>query len=288
MTSVRPIAFAGLAKELTISLLLPRRGRRTSAPVAKHLFNPRLRALRRDRAARTGPELFLFDRAFDDCLDRLRDFPRRFERALLVGCPTPEWPERLAEMASEIEVVDPGAIFASRAGGRQIEEDRHDFGERAFDLCIAIGTLDTVNDLPLAFNRLWHSLKADSPIIGAIAGGNSLPSLRTCLIEAERASGRAVARTHPRIDATSLARLLQSSGFAMPVVDIDRVKMSYADLASLVRDLRGMGQTSVLAQRSPAMSRSTAAAASTAFLSMGDGGRTEETVEILHFLAWKQ
>ena len=256
--------------------------------VNQDLFDRRLRSLRRDRAALIGPELFLYNRAFEDCLDRLRDIPRKYERALLLGCPAPAWPGQLREFANLVEVMDPGAIFSLRAGGRQIEEDRHDFGERQFDLCVAIGTLETVNDLPQALGRLWRSLESDSPIIGAIAGGNSLPALRTCLIEAERAEGRMVARTHPRIDATSLARLLQGAGFAMPVVDIDRVRIAYPNLTSLVRDLRGMGQTSVLAQRPPALSRSVAAAASAEFLRMGNGDRTEETVEILHFLGWKQ
>ena len=44
--------------------------RRTIALVPS-LFDMELRALRRDRAARMGPELFLLDRAFYDCVDRL-------------------------------------------------------------------------------------------------------------------------------------------------------------------------------------------------------------------------
>jgi hypothetical protein len=35
------------------------------------LFDMRLRSMRRDRAARTGPELFLHERAFADVLERL-------------------------------------------------------------------------------------------------------------------------------------------------------------------------------------------------------------------------
>lgn len=235
-----------------------------------------------------GPELFLLDRAFDDCLDRLRDIPRQFENALLLGCPSPAWRERTQAIAANVVVMDPGALFAARSAGQQIEEDRQDFGEAWFDLCIAVGTLDTVNDLPLTLQQLRRSLKPDSPMIGAIAGGNSLPALRACLIAAGRAEGRVVARTHPRIDATSLARLLQAAGFAMPVVDIDRVTINYSGLEALVKDLRAMGATSVLAQRSPPMSKSELQAASTEFRRMANGNRTEETVEILHFLAWRQ
>jgi NADH dehydrogenase [ubiquinone] 1 alpha subcomplex assembly factor 5 len=266
--------------------LSPLSARRTSAAVNRDLFDRHLRALRRDRAARSGPDLFLFERAFEDCLDRLRDIPRSFERALLLGCPSPDWPERLKTFADEVEVCDPGSLFAAQAGGHQVEEDRHDFGEQRFDLCVAIGTLDTVNDLLLAFQLLCRSLRSDSPLIGAITGGNSLPALRASLIEAGRAEGLVVARTHPRIEPASLAQLLGAAGFAMPVVDVDRVRLRYKDLGDLVSDLRAMAGTAVLGERPPPLSRHGAKLASTAFSAQAKDGRTEEILEILHFIAW--
>ena len=250
------------------------------------LFDRQLRALRRDRAARIGAELLLLDRAFEECIDRLLDIPRRFERVLLLGCPSPDWPARLSPISGTVHVYDPGARFAAEAGGQQVEEDRHDFGTDRYDLCIAIGTLDSVNDLPLALRLIDRSLKHDAPLIGAISGGDSLPALRAALIEAGRAEGRVVARTHPRIDPGTLAQLLNSAGFRMPVVDVDRVRLSYQHLDALVRDLRSMGSTSVLAQKSLPMSKSELRLARQAFAAQGRDGRTEENMEILHFLAW--
>jgi len=266
--------------------LSPQSARRTSATVSRDLFDRHLRALRRDRAARSGPDLFLFERAFEDCLDRLRDVARSFERALLLGCPSDDWPKRLEAIAGKVDVMDPGALFARRACGAQVEEDRQDFGERYYDLCVAIGTLDTVNDLPLALQLLGRSLRPDSPMIGAIAGGNSLPALRASLIEAGRAEGRVVARTHPRIEPNALAQLLAAAGFAMPVVDVDRVRLRYRSLDALVRDLRAMAATAVLAERPPPLSKNEVRQARNAFSAQGSDGRTEEIVEILHFLAW--
>jgi len=256
--------------------------------VTRDLFHRKLRALRRDRAARIGPELFLFDRAFDECLDRLRDIARPFGRALLLGCPSAEWPRRLGDMAAEVDVLDPGALFAVRAGGTLVEEDRHDFGEGRYDLCVAIGTLDTVNELPLALQLLRRSLKPDAPLIGAIAGGNTLPTLRASLIEAGRAEGKVVARAHPRIEPASLGQLLSAAGFAMPVVDVDRVQLRYKDLDALVHDLRGMAATAVLAGTRTPLSKVGAAQARLAFSARAKDGRTEEIVEILHFIAWTQ
>jgi hypothetical protein len=256
--------------------------------VTKELFDRRLRSLRRDRAAQIGVEMFLYDRAFDECLDRLQDISRSYERALLVGCPSPAWPGRLKAFAHEVDTVDPGKLFADRSGGSRAEEDRHEFGADRYDLCVAVGTLDTVNDLPLALQLIRRSLRRDAPLMGAIAGGNSFGALRASLIEAGRREGQIVGRTHPRIEAPSLARLLTAAGYSMPVVDIDRVALRYSSLDDLVRDLRAMGTTSVLAQRGPMLTKAGAEAARTAFASLGIGGRTEELVEIIHFLGWNK
>ena len=262
--------------------------RRTSAPVTPELFDRKLRAMRRDRAARIGPDMFLFERAFDECLDRLKDIARTYSRALLVGCPSPEWPLHLREYAFEVETVDPGQIFASASGGTQAEEDRYDFGEDRYDLCVAVGTLDTVNDLPLALQLIRRALRRDAPLIGAFAGGNSLVALRASFIEAGRSEGRVVARTHPRIEAPTLAQLLSSAGFSMPVVDVDRVRLRYSSLEGLVRDLRAMGATSCLAQRAPALTKTGATYVGQAFAALATDGKTEELIEILHFLGWNQ
>jgi SAM-dependent methyltransferase len=255
--------------------------------VTRDLFDRKLRALRRDRAARMGPELFLLDRAFDDCLDRLRAIGLAGKRALIIGCPSPEWPDRLGEYADKVDVIDPGRLFAGHAGGTAADEDRHDFGEAQYDLCVAVGTLETVNELPLALNMIQRALAPGGLLIGALAGGHSLPALRAAFIEADRLAGRAVARAHPRIEASSLAGLLSAAAFAMPVVDIDRITLRYSSLGDLVRDLRAMGATNMLADRTP-LSKAVARRAAEAFEGAGSGGKAEEAVEILHFLGWSQ
>lgn len=246
-----------------------------------------LRALRRDRAFRIGPELFLHERAFDDCLERIALMQRKFGSALLVGCPQRDWPQRLGRLVDTVEVIEPGALFAQAAGAQCVAEDDWQPRAIAFDLCVAVGTLDSVNDLPRALQLIGASLKPDSLLIGAMAGGDGLPQLRRAMHAADQASGIASPRVHPRIEAPSLARLLTSCGFVMPVVDVDRVQVSYESLDRLVGDLRGMAATNILSARSrEPLSRAARTAAADAFGSAGDGSRTVETFEILHFAAW--
>ena len=237
----------------------------------------KLRAMRRDRAARTGPELFLLERAFDDCVERIELVQRRFERALLIGCPDPGWPKRLP--ADQVSVIDPGKLFAAAGGGQQANEDEWQ-GSGSFDLVVAVGTLDTVNDLPGALRNIRAAMAPEGFFIGAMSGGDTLPQLRRAIQAADALTGAATPHVHPRIEASAVAPLLQASGFQMPVVDVDRVQVSYRSFDRLIKDLRGMGGTNILSARSRRpLSRSAAAAAAEAFVS-------PETFEMIHFAAW--
>jgi hypothetical protein len=104
---------------------------------------------------------------------------------------------------------------------------------------------------------------------------------------ADQVSGKAQPHVHPRIEASALAPLLSAAGFQMPVVDVDRVQVAYRSFDRLVRDLRAMGATNLLTERPRrALARAEREAAAASFTAAGDGDRTVETFEILHFAAW--
>ena len=230
------------------------------------LFDADLLRLRRERAVRAGADRFLHERAFADCLERIGLVSRRFERALLLGCADPAWPERLRAFATQVDVEEISATY---------------------DLCLSVGTLDTVNDLPVALTALRSGLRPDAFFIGALPGGDTLPALRRAMRAADSVEGGSVPHVHPRIEASALGGLLSAAGFINAVVDVDRVQASYSSLGDLVRDLRGMAATNVLHQRSRRpLTRAARAAAAADFASAGGDGRTVETFEILHFAAW--
>lgn len=248
------------------------------------LFDLRLLARRRDRAARLGVETFLYDRAFEDCLDRLADLHNNFRSILLAGCPNPAWPQRLTD--SKVCVIDPSPLMAVRAGGQCAHLERLPFEAESFDLCICIGLLETANDLALAAAALNLVLKPGGLLLCAMAGGQSLPRLRNALLAADRLSGLATPRVHPRIEPPSLASLLTQAGFVSPVVDLDRVELGYSSLDNLVRDLRAMGATNVLCARSrKALSRAAFDSARSAFLA--GNSRVTEQIDIVHAAGWK-
>ena len=210
--------------------------RRTSAPVTTPLFDQQLLAMRRRRALREGADLFLHERALEDIVERLSLVRRRFRSALLIGWPGSWWPETIRDLGEKVRVIEPEAIT-------QLEPATH-------DLCIAVGGLDTVDDLRRALLTIRFALEEDSLFLGAIPGGDTLPRLREAMRAADEQMGGASPHVHPRIEPVGLSSLLGDTGFTMPVVDVDRVQASYEALWGLVRDLRRMAATNVLASRS--------------------------------------
>ena len=251
------------------------------------LFDLHLRAMRRDRAARLGGEPFLYQRALGDCIERLALIPRRFERALLIGCLDPAGAQQLGARVGSLDVRDPSALLAQAAGGTQLTEEEWSLEPGAYDLIVALGTLDTVNALTLVLRALCAALRPDAFLLGAMSGGDTLPRLRAALRAADTLEGAAQPHVHPRIAAAALAPLLADAGFVRPVVDIDRVRVSYAAFRRLIGDLRAMGATNVLTQRPRrGISRRGLAAATAHFAEAGDGQRTIEIFELLHFAGW--
>jgi hypothetical protein len=238
--------------------------------MAADLFDQQARALRIIRASRHGPDLFLHERAFEDMLDRLSLVQRKFGSALLVGGRDPRWRERLLGLVETVDVIETDALSALEPG--------------SYDLCLAVGALDTVDDLPTALLTIRFALHADSLFIGTLPGGDTLPLLRAAMRAADEVTGAATPHVHPRIEPASLSSLLTAAGFVMPVVDVDRVQVTYASFRDLVRDLRAMGATNILTSRARRpLSRAAVAAAERHFESAAREGRSTETFELLHF-----
>ncbi len=166
-----------------------------------------------------------------------------------------------------------------------VSADPTSVAPKSFDLCLSIGELDRINDVQAAAIALRQLLRPGGLLIGAIVGGSSLPHLRAAMLAADRAEGGAAPHLHPSIDGPSLAALLMSVGFIEPVIDVDRFDVAYPDLDRLIGDLRAMGCTNILSDRSRRpITRCGLSAARIAFNNRG--GPTVERFELLHFAAW--
>lgn len=241
-----------------------------SAPI----FDESIRRLRRARADRLGGDRFLHDRAFDDCLDRLADIRTPIATALILGQKDERWTAALSQAL-------PNAIVTAAT-----DDDLLHLVPGSVDLCLSIGELETSGDLTTAAFALRHLLAPGGLLLGAIVGANSLPRLRAAMLAADQVSRGATPHIHPSIEGPSLSALLSAAGFVEPVVDVERLDVSYASLDRLVADLRAMGCTNILVERSRRpLTRHQVATARIAFLD-ADNRRVTERFELLNFAAW--
>ena len=251
------------------------------------IFDRSLRARRRDRMmAQFADHDFLYRAMLDELLDRLGDVQRELPEALVIGCPDGSARAALEAMGKRVVSADPGFAAARAQGGVQADEDALPFADESFDLVIACGTLDSVNDLPGALILMRRILRPDGLMLAAFTGAGTLPRLRAALLAGE--GDRPGQHIHPQIDVRSAGDLLSRAGFAMPVADSETLTVRYGDMLRLMHDLRGMGAANVLTSRPPALRRDALIRAAEHFGANADAdGRTPEQMAILYLSGWK-
>ncbi len=263
------------------------------------LFDRPLHRCRLDRAApHFAGAGFLKARAAEDAADRLEAIMRRFPLAVDLGARDGAFARALAanpEAAGKIDLLIEtdlsGRMLSGRPGPRLVaDEERLPFADASLDLVVSSLALHWTNDLVGALIQLRRALKPDGLFIGAILGGATLTELRQSLLAAENElSGGAGPRVSPFADGYDGAGLLQRAGFALPVADVDRLKVRYGHPLALMRDLRAMGETSVLLERSrKPMNRALLARASELYAERfaEPDGRIPATFEIITVTGW--
>ena len=228
----------------------------TASPL---LFDRALHRARLDRAAKgyAGAD-FLKARTAQDVVLRLEAILRRFPVAVDLGARNGNFFKALADSDARAKIdtvieADLSARMLDDRGAPRVvaDEERLPFGDATLDLVVSTLSLHWTNDLVGALIQIRRALRSDGLFLGAIFGGATLTELRQCLLAAEsELSGGAAMRVSPFADAIDAAGLLQRAGFALPVADVDRVKVRYAHPIKLLQDLRAMGETSVLLDRS--------------------------------------
>lgn len=269
-----------------------------SVPGAPLLFDrTRLRG-RRDRAAsRFADYAFLKTRVSNELIERLGDTSHSFARALDLGCHTGQLAGGLRAERGIEEVVaadfSPGMLAEVRRAGLTgvlADEERLPFEAASFDLVASALSLHWANDLPGALIQIRQVLRPDGLFLGALFGAGTLGELRTCLMEAEaEMTGGAAARVSPLPGLQDMAGLMQRAGFALPVVDIDRVKVRYDTPFGLLKDLGGMGERACFADGpGRALSRAVLARMAEIYAERfsDPDGRVRASFEIVYLSGW--
>ncbi len=202
-------------------------------PPPPTLFDADLLARRRARAARM-PEDFLRRAVAEELSERLKEVNRSFHAPAIIGPRGALWAEALglpdARLVPDDEMLD-------------LEPGAH-------DLVIHALALHWANDPVGQIAQARRALKPDGLFLGVLVAGETLRELREALAHAEiEILGGLSPRVAPMGEIRELGGLLQRAGLALTVADGLRFDVTYAEPFHLMRDLRAMGETSVMVDR---------------------------------------
>ena len=219
------------------------------------LFDQPLLRARQRRAAALGPVTFLLERVAEELAERLSAVLRRFELAVDLGTPGDAVRRALAANAclpTVFVAAHPLADLYPGTGPAVVAEaEALPFREGALDLIVSALALQWTDDLPGALAQIRRALRPDGLFLAALLGGDTLTELRQSFAEAEADTvGGASPHVAPFADVRALGQLLQRAGFALPVTDRERITVRYDNAFALFDDLRRMGATNVMRERS--------------------------------------
>ncbi len=264
------------------------------------LFDRSLLAARRNRAAKAFTQAqFLRERSIEDTLLTLAAINRQFDRALDMSAADGAFGRALAgsDAAAKVGLLIEGelsqGLAARQSGGARLimDEEWLPFADDNLNLIVSVLGLHSVNDLPGVLVQVRRALTPDGLFIGTLFGGETLKELRGCLMESElEVRGGYGPRIAPFAEGPDLIDLLKRTGFSMPVVDSDRVEVSYEHPLRLLADLRAMGEGNVMIDR-PRKGLNRAILQRMAelyFARFADAeGRVTATFEIITLSGWK-
>jgi SAM-dependent methyltransferase len=221
----------------------------------QEIFDSELLVRRKRRALKASVPgaSFLLDRAAEDLGERLATVERRFERATALFSMTRAAGDAVlaSGKAGTVLRVEADETLLGGDAGRVGSLGRIPLEAESIDLAVSLLSLHEANDIPGALIQIRRALKPDGLFLGAMAGGGTLAELRESLLTAEtELYGGASPRVAPFTDVRDAGALLQRAGFALPVADVETLTVRYDTMFGLMRDLRAMGATNALIDRS--------------------------------------
>lgn len=161
---------------------------------------------------------------------------------------------------------------------------------KSYDAIFNVLDLHAANDVPGQLSQMYRALRPDGLFLSCLFAGETLKELRQSWLAAEiKLTGGASPRVAPMIDMRELGNLLQRAGFALPVADLDRTIVRYADAISLMHEIHRLGMSNNLQGRSrmPVSQRLLGEAAAHYQQHFADpDGRVRATLEVAWLTAW--
>jgi malonyl-CoA O-methyltransferase len=233
-------------------------------------------------------------RVEDELLGRLGLLGFEPATVLDLGCGTGRATRALRDRYREARVigVDLAAAMLALAGRRQgwfrrfdrvrADATRLPFADATADLAFASLVLPFVDPPDALFAEVRRVLAPRGYFTFATFGPGTLVELRAAWAAVDGA-----AHVHPFPEMHELGDALVRAGFADPVLDLDRLTVTYADVGALLADLRGSGARNAARDRPRGLGgRDRRRRLDAAYETFRQQGRLPASVEVVYGQAW--
>ena len=152
----------------------------------------------------------------------------------------------------------------------------------AVDMVWSNLALQWINDPQRVFTEFRRVLKPGGLLMFSTFGPDTLKELRAAYQGIDRYT-----HVHRFIDMHDLGDALVHAGFADPVMDMEYITLTYADVRALMRDLKAIGAHNMTAGRRPGMTaRATLIAVERNYEAWRRDGKLPATFEVVYGHAW--
>lgn len=249
------------------------------------------RNIMRKKRNRSAPHLqshgFLIDWAQKQINERLDLIKKDFPLALQIGNRA-STESKMHDKIKHLITLDSADKLSPNVIA---DEELLPFQNNSFDLITSPLNLHSTNDLPGTLSQIKTALKPDGLFIGALLGGETLFELREVMNDVEMQHYNGLSpRVAPFADLPQMGSLMQRAGFNLPVIDSEKITVTYDNVFKLMKDLRLMGESNIVNNRKKTFTPQKF------FHQVGEqyatkfsepDGRIVATFEIIFILGWK-
>jgi malonyl-CoA O-methyltransferase len=195
--------------------------------------------------------------------------------------PQPTWAQRA------LQRLTPHAFYPRKAGARLphllcADMDRLPLAANSMNLVWSSLALQWAHDLEATLKGIHRVLAPGGLLIFATFGPDTLKELRTAFAAVDDAP-----HVNRFIDLHDIGDMLIHAGFASPVMEMEMLTLTYADLKTLMRDLKGIGAHNAVATRKRGLfGKSAWARLEQAYEVQRLEGRLPATFEVIYGHAW--
>ena len=248
-----------------------------------------------DRAAGSFDEAdYVHRQCFDELMERLSPLVIDPNTVVDLGSATGTGSRALAKAFRGARVlavdISCGMLTASRHNRsrfsrvREVQADARQIplAEHSVDLVFANMLLPWVPELPRCFSEVARVLKKGGVFAFSTLGPDSLAALRNAWYDVD-----ADAHVHRFADMHDVGDALVAAGLADPVLDVDRLTVTFAGVDGLYRDLSACGARNCLADRRRSLTgKSRFHGVNERLAAEAGGGRLAVELELVYGHAW--